>query len=158
MIIIGSDHTGIKLKEEIINYFKKDNIIVLDVNQNILEDSIDYPDIAKLIGTEVNKNKENLGIAICGTGIGISIACNKIKGIRAALCVDEYMSSMARKHNNANILCIGARNKSSENIENVFKILDGFFNNEFEGGRHQERLKKINSIENEKIGDNKNDC
>ena len=147
MVIIGSDHSGIELKNKIIEFLEKNNINNLDVTK-VNEEKDDYPDIALTICNKVLENNENLGIAICGTGIGISISCNKVKGIRAALCTDEYMSEMARKHNNANVLCLGARLESSKNINNVETIVQAFLNNIYEAGRHQGRIVKIENIEN----------
>lgn len=147
MVIIGSDHTGVELKEKIIEILTKKNINLLDVTKKN-DEKDDYPDIAMLICKKVLENKENLGIAICGTGIGISISCNKVKGIRAALCTDDYMAEMSRKHNDANILCIGARLECSKNLNNVESIVQAFLNNFYEAGRHEKRIMKIENIEN----------
>lgn len=149
MVIIGSDHTGIKLKKKIIEFLEKKHVDTLDVIKKNEEDD-DYPDIALSICEKVLENTGNLGIAICGTGIGISISCNKVKGIRAALCTDEYMSVMSRKHNNANVLCLGARLECSNNIES---IVQAFLNNFYETGRHERRIMKIENIENMNIGE-----
>lgn len=148
MIIIGSDHTGIELKKKIISYLYENKIEYADVTNFKNQDGDDYPDIARIVCTEVLKDKNNLGIAICGTGIGISIACNKIRGIRAAVCTDEYMAEMTRKDNNANVLCLGARLKNSERKENAISIVNSFINNFYDGGRHERRLKKIKGLEN----------
>lgn len=148
MFIIGSDHTGIELKKSIIEYLKSKNIELIDVTNFEYQDNDDYPDIAGIIANKVLEDKENLGIAICGTGIGISISCNKVNGIRAALCTDDYMSEMSRKHNNANILCLGARLESSKDFNNIEKIVNKFLNTSFEGGRHEKRIEKINGLEN----------
>ena len=147
MIIIGADHTGFELKKNIIEYFIKNNRVFKDVTDYDVNLDDDYPDVAREICLEVLKEKENLGIAICGTGIGISIACNKINGIRAALCLDEDMAKMSRKHNDANVLCLGARLKYVEKIEDVYNILDSYLNTEFEGARHERRLEKIVELE-----------
>lgn len=147
MVIIGSDHSGVELKKEIIKILEKKRIEVLDVIKTN-NDNDDYPDVALTICDKVLENKNNFGIAICGTGVGISIACNKIKGIRASLCTDEYMAEMSRKHNNANVLCLGARLDSSKNIKNVEKIVQAFLNNFYEAGRHERRVIKIENIEN----------
>lgn len=147
MIIIGSDHTGIELKNRIIEFLIKKRIDILDVTK-INEENDDYPDIALTICDKVLENRGNLGIAICGTGIGISIACNKINGIRAALCTNEYMAEMSRKHNNANVLCLGARLEYSKDIDNIECIVQTFIDNFYEAGRHQRRIIKIKNIEN----------
>lgn len=148
MIIIGSDHCGIEFKKEIIKILLKNNIKFEDATDFENQEGDDYPDIANIICSKVLANKENLGIAICGTGIGISISCNKIKNIRAALCTDVYMSEMARKHNNANVLCIGARLEGSKKLDNIENMINSFINTNFEGGRHDIRIKKINKLEN----------
>lgn len=146
MIIIGSDHSGIELKNNIKEYLKSINVDFFDVSQeNKMDD--DYPDIAKYICDNVLKNKENKGIAICGTGIGISIACNKIKNIRAANCVNRYMAELARKHNDANVICFGARLEEISNFENVKEMVDIFLNTSFEGNRHIRRIEKISELE-----------
>lgn len=147
MIVIGSDHTGPKLKKKIIEHLKSKDIDVYDASDFKTQDGDDYPDIAQLICNKVLEDSKNIGIAICGTGIGISIACNKINGIRAALCNDIYVSEMSRKHNNANVLCLGARTKFVENIQDVFNIVDVFISTDFEEGRHLRRIQKIADIE-----------
>ncbi len=148
MIIIGSDHTGIELKKKIISYLYDRKIEYADVTNFENQDGDDYPDIAKIICTKVLENNNNLGIAICGTGIGISIASNKFRGIRAAVCTNDYMAEMSRRDNNANVLCLGSRLKSSEREDNIFSIVNSFINNFYEAGRHDRRLKKIREIEN----------
>lgn len=145
MIVIGSDHAGYELKEYIEKYLKSKNIDYIDVS-NIPKNDDDYPDVAKIICLNVLKDKNNIGIAICGTGIGISISCNKIKGIRAALCTTKEMAEYAKKHNNANVICFGARLENSTN-ENIVSMLDTFFYNNFEAGRHERRLDKISKLE-----------
>ena len=152
MIIIGSDHTGIELKNKIKDYLKENQRRFIDVTDFPNQTGDDYPDIAQIICKQVLKNDSNIGIAICGTGIGISIVCNKIKGIRAALCVDEYMAEMSRRHNKANVLCLGARLKYSERFENVETILDAFLNSFYDGGRHDVRIQKISDIDKAKGG------
>lgn len=147
MIIIGSDHSGIELKKRIIKYFERNNIIYIDITNFESQDGDDYPDIAKIICTEVLKDENSLGIAICGTGVGISIACNKIKGIRAAVCTDEYMAEMARKDNDANVLCLGARLKVAENDNIITSIVNSFINNSCLGERHKRRRDKIIELE-----------
>lgn len=142
MVIIGSDHTGVEFKKQIISYLKQKNISVVDVTDFKSQDGDDYPDIACIICNSVLKNN-CLGIAICGTGIGISIACNKIKGIRASVCTNEYMAKMTRADNDANVLCLGARLE----YDDVYKIIDTFLDTKFSGGRHQKRLDKIKKIE-----------
>lgn len=142
MIIIGSDHTGIELKKKIVSYLLEKEIAVKDVTNFKDQSGDDYPDIAYIVCSNVKKYN-CLGIAICGTGIGISIACNKINGIRAAVCTDKYMAKMTRQDNDANVLCLGSRLE----IKNVFELIDEFINTEFAGGRHQRRVDKITKIE-----------
>lgn len=151
MVIIGSDHSGIELKQNIIKYLNENKIEYVDATYDINNVSDDYPDTSFEVCKKVLENKINIGISICGTGIGTCIACNKVRGIRAALCMDEYMSEMAKKHNNANILCLGARTRYCKDFENVKKILQSFFGNFYEGGRHDNRLEKIMLLENKKI-------
>lgn len=142
MIVIGSDHTGIELKKKIISHLEAQKIKVIDVTNFEDQAGDDYPDIAYIVCKKVLE-EECLGIAICGTGIGISIACNKINGIRAAVCTDKYMAQMTRQDNDANVLCLGSRLK----IDNVLEIVDEYLNTDFEGGRHQRRIDKIKEIE-----------
>lgn len=142
MIVIGSDHTGIELKKKIIEHLKLNNIQVKDVTNFDDQSGDDYPDIAYIICKNVLK-EDAMGIAICGTGIGISIACNKMHGIRAAVCTDKYMAQMTRQDNNANVLCLGSRLENTKVIE----IVDEYLNTEFAGGRHQRRVDKIYRIE-----------
>lgn len=142
MIVIGSDHTGIELKKKIIAYLNSKNITIKDVTDFEDQSGDDYPDIAYIVCKNVLK-EHCQGIAICGTGIGISIACNKVNGIRAAVCTDKYMAQMTRKDNDANVLCLGSRLK----LDNVLEIVDEYINTEFDGGRHQRRIDKIRKIE-----------
>lgn len=142
MVIIGSDHSGIELKNKIKAYLKEKNVSIKDVTDFKDQSGDDYPDIAYIICDNVLKG-DVLGIAICGTGIGISIACNKVNGIRAAVCTNKYMAQMTRKDNNANVLCLGARLEYT----NIYEIIDEFLNTEFDGGRHQRRVDKIKKIE-----------
>ena len=143
MIVIGSDHGGYELKTYIIKYIKKNNIEYKDVGC-YSEDSVDYPDIAEKLCKEITGGNAERGILICGTGIGISIAANKIKGIRAAVCTDEYCARMCRHHNNANVLCLGGRVVGREL---ALSITETYLNGEFEGGRHQNRIDKIHALE-----------
>ena len=147
MIIIGSDHTGVKLKKKIINYLYENHIEYADVTNFKNQDGDDYPDIAFTVCSKVLENKTNLGIAICGTGIGISIACNKIRGIRAAVCTDRYMAEMTRHDNNANVLCLGARLNVTKDFETIKEIISSFIHTFYDGGRHERRLNKIKKLE-----------
>lgn len=144
MIVIGSDHGGLDLKEEIVKHLESKNIEINDVGV-FTSDSVDYPDIAKIVCDDIKSGKAEKGIIICGTGIGISISANKIKGIRAALCGDCYSARMAKEHNNANVIALGGRilgpNLAAE-------IIDSWLNAEYQGGRHQRRVDKIHELEN----------
>lgn len=142
-IAIGSDHAGFKLKCEIARDLQNDGYEVIDCG-TYSEDSVDYPDFAVKVAEQVLQNDAR-GVLICGTGIGISIAANKIPGIRAALCQNSYVARLAREHNDANIVAVGARITGSGL---ALEIIRAFLNSEFEGGRHLKRLKKITNIEN----------
>ena len=143
MIAIGSDHGGFELKTHIIKYLTEQGMELFDFG-TYTEDSCDYPDIAEKVAKAVANGEYEKGILICGTGIGISIAANKVDGIRAALCGDVYSAKMTRKHNDANILCMGGRVTGREL---AFMICDTFLSEEFEGGRHQNRIEKIHALE-----------
>jgi ribose 5-phosphate isomerase B len=140
-VAVGSDHRGLALKDEVVR-------LVADMGHEVQDfgaygtQSVDYPEIAQKVGQNVASGKFERGILICGTGIGMSIAANKIKGIRAALCCDAFMAQRARLHNDANVLCLGAaRTVDAAEIVNVF-LTTGY-----EGGRHQQRLDKIAKME-----------
>lgn len=143
MIAIGSDHAGYDLKTEIIEQLKLKGFDILDFGCN--GESCDYPDIAAMVAGSVSGGKCEKGILICGTGVGMSMAANKVNGIRAALCPDYYTAKYTRLHNDANILCMGARTVGSGKAE---EIVDVFLGTEFEGGRHQRRIDKFKDIEN----------
>lgn len=143
MLGIGSDHGGYDLKEQIKEYLKTKNVEFKDFGTNS-HDSVDYPDYAEKVCRAVVDGECERGILVCGTGIGISIAANKIDGIRAALCSDTFSAKMAKQHNNANIICLGGRVTGPEL---AFSIVDAWLDNEFMGGRHQNRLDKIHALE-----------
>lgn len=138
-IVIGSDHGGFEYKEKIIEYLKSENISYEDIG-TYSKDSCDYPEIAQKAATKIINNEADKGILICGTGIGMSIAANKIKGIRAAHCTDTFSAKASRAHNNSNILCLGQR-ITGECI--ALDIVKTWLNSEFEGGRHKIRVDKI---------------
>ena len=143
MLAIGSDHGGYELKERIKKHLEEQGIEYHDFG-TYSEDSVDYPDIAKPVCESVLKNECDRGILICGTGIGMSIAANKFNGIRAAVCGDIYSAKMTKIHNNANIITMGARVIGQETAR---EIVNAWLTNEYEGGRHQNRLDKISDIE-----------
>lgn len=142
-LAIGSDHGGIDLKEQVIKHLEGKGIQVKDFGTNST-DSCDYPDYALPVAEAVVNKEFDLGILICGTGIGISIAANKVPGVRAALCSDTFSAHATREHNDANILAMGARVVGTGL---ALDIVDAFLNAEFEGDRHVGRLNKIKAIE-----------
>lgn len=143
IISIGSDHRGFELKERIKEYLVKKNYKVLDFGTDS-NASVDYPDFAKKVGESVAKNESKFGIAICGSGIGVSISANKVKGIRAVNATNENMAEMSRKHNDANVICFGA---DFVDYDTAVKYWEIFVNTDFEGGeRHNRRIEKINNI------------
>lgn len=140
-IAIGSDHAGFELKNKIIEYLTKNNIEFIDVGTHSKE-SVDYPDYSSKVANLVTSKECELGILVCGTGIGMSIAANKIEGIRAALVSDVFSAKATRNHNNSNVLCLGAR-VIGEDL--ALLIVDTWLNSNFEGGRHQARIDKFES-------------
>ena len=138
-IAIGCDHAAFEEKNKLVDNLKSKGILVEDFGCHT-EDSVDYPDYAHAVCKEIQNNNFDFGILICGSGIGISIAANKNKDIRAALCTSEFHAEMSRKHNNANIISFGARVTS---IEEMVRMTAIFLNTDFEGGRHQKRIEKI---------------
>jgi len=136
---IATDHAGYALKEFTKDYVRSLGHEIIDLGPDSA-DRVDYPDFAKKCATSVIENEGSFGILICGTGIGISIAANKVAGIRAALCHDAYTAEATRAHNDANILCFGERVVGKGVIESM---IDAFCNTEFEGGRHAGRVDKI---------------
>ncbi len=141
-IAIGSDHGGYELKEFLKLYFNDQEISYDDFGTNSLE-SVDYPDFGKKVAQAVLTNKYDFGIVICGTGIGISIAANKVKGIRAALVYNEETARLAKEHNNANIIALGGRTTKPDDAIDIVNV---FMKTIFEE-RHQKRLNKINQME-----------
>ena len=145
MIALGADHGGFLLKEAIKAYLEQENIAYHDFG-TYSEDSVDYAPIAEQVAHAVANGEAEKGILCCGTGIGISIAANKVKGIRAALCGDCFSAEATRLHNDANILCMGGRVITEKDAVEFTKI---FLTTEFEGGRHQRRIDQIAAIEQE---------
>jgi len=140
-IAIGCDHRGLDLKEFVIKLITEGEHTCEDFGC-YTTDPVDYPDIAKKVAESVAKGDFERGILICSTGIGMSIAANKVKGIRAALCHDAFSACRARRHNDANILCLGAERQGS-----IAEIVEAFLTGEFEGERHQRRIDKIRAME-----------
>jgi len=139
-IAIGSDHAGFELKEVLIDYLKEKGVDVNDKGCYSTERA-DYPDFGHAVANSVLSNEVNFGILMCGSGNGINMSANKHQGIRAALCWNSEISALARQHNDANILTLPARYIS---IEEAKKCVDAFLTEQFEGGRHADRIKKIN--------------
>jgi ribose 5-phosphate isomerase B len=143
MIIIGSDHGGLTLKTALASYLKRRGFDVTDAGTNG-DASVDYPDFGQKVAESVIAGEAELGILICGTGIGMSIAANKIPGIRAALVTDVFMARMAKEHNNANVLVLGGRVLDEQK---ACDLVGAWLDATFEGGRHQARLDKITALE-----------
>ena len=144
-VYLGADHAGFPLKELLRESMKADGHEVIDLG-TFSEESVDYPDLAREVGEKVRENAETRGVLVCGTGIGVAIAANKLKGIRAANVHDINEATLSRQHNNANIVTVGARTTETELAKNIVKT---FLSTAFEGGRHQARIDKITAIENE---------
>ena len=143
MYAIGSDHGGYALKQEIMKHLTERGIEYRDYG-TFSTDSCDYPDYGEAVGRAVASGECERGIAVCGTGIGISIAANKVHGVRCALCGDCFSAQMAREHNDANVLALGARVLGPGL---ALKIVDTFLDAEFQGGRHARRVAKITALE-----------
>lgn len=143
-IAIANDHGGFHLKESIVNHLKENGLTVLDFGTKTALESVDYPDYAELVGKQVSSHQADLGILCCGTGIGMSIAANKIKGIRAAVVHDVFSAQATKAHNDTNILCLGER-VIGEGL--ALMIVDIWLNASFEAGRHLRRVNKINTID-----------
>jgi len=138
-IAIGSDHAGFELKQELCNYLSNKGYSMVDLGPNSA-DSVDYPDFAHKVASSVETGITQLGILICGSGNGVCITANKHHGVRAALAWAPELASLARQHNNANVICLPARFVSQET---AFEIADAYLASAFEGGRHDTRVNKI---------------
>ncbi len=138
-ILIGNDHAGYSLKLSIIKNLE-DKYDFFDKG-SYSDESVDYPDYASIIAKEIQSEKGDLGILICGTGNGVCMTANKFKGIRAVICWNEEIAKLAKQHNNANIICMPSR---FIKVEEAIKIIESFILEKFEGGRHERRIKKIN--------------
>ena len=138
-IILASDHAGFKLKEYIKKYLLKKRKKILDLGTNNTN-SVDYPDFAHLLSNKIKKNGKQIGILVCGSGIGMEIAANRHKNIRAVMCNNIKLAKLSRQHNNANVITLGAR-LTKKNV--ALECVNMFINTNFEGGRHSRRIKKI---------------
>jgi len=143
-IVIASDHGAVDLKERIVAFLQKKNFEVTDLGTHGVE-SVDYPDMAAAACREFLKGGYEFGILLCGTGIGVSIAANKIAGIRCALVYDLFSAEMARAHNNANFIAFGGRIRYAATVE---EMIGKFLDTTFEGGRHERRIAKLTALEN----------
>jgi ribose 5-phosphate isomerase B len=144
-ISLGADHAGYELKNQIKEHLQHKGISVQDEGTNS-PDSVDYPDFARLVAHDVAQQRADLGILVCGSGIGMAITANKVEGIRAANVSSEYEAQMSREHNNANVLALGAR---ILNPDQARAIVDKWLATKFAGGRHERRVEKISQIERE---------
>ena len=145
-ISIACDHGGYDLKTELIPFLNKMGLETVDFGC-FSKESMDYPDAALPCAEAVQKGEAEMGIVICTTGIGVSICANKVKGIRCALCTSSFQAEMTRRHNNANMLALGAKTVSTEEAKDIVKM---FFNTSFEGGRHARRVDKIIEYDNKR--------
>lgn len=143
MIVIASDHAGVALKDHVLRLLAQRGQALVDLGPAD-DRSVDYPDFAHLVAEEVASGRADLGILICGTGLGMSMAANRHRGVRAAVCHDAYTAAMARSHNDANVLCLGARVLGIGVVEQIVGI---FLDTPFEGGRHRRRAVKIEPAE-----------
>ena len=142
-IALGNDHAAVEMKFFVKKYLEEKGCEVLNLGTDT-NDSVDYPDYGAAVGRAVTGGEADLGVAICGSGVGISIAANKIKGVRAVCCSEPYSARMSREHNNANVLCFGARVVGQELAK---MIIDEFLSAKFQGGRHEKRVNKILALE-----------
>jgi len=138
-VAIGADHAGFELKSQLIGWLETKVEVLKDLGTHS-EDSVDYPDFAHAVAGEVEKGNYDLGVLICGTGIGVDMTANKHQGIRSALCWNKEVSKLAKSHNNANVICLPGRFISTDTAK---EILETFLNTAFEGGRHNKRINKI---------------
>ncbi len=143
IVAIGNDHAAVDMKNEVIRHLEARGYAVKNFGTDT-SDSCDYPVYGKRVADAVASGDCDLGVLICGTGVGISLAANKVKGIRAVVCSEPYSAAMARTHNNANIVCFGARVVGPAT---ALSIVDAFFDASFEGGRHTARVDLITAIE-----------
>ena len=144
-IIIGSDHAGFELKTSLVKRLKAAGYEIEDVGTHSTE-SVDYPDFAAAVGRRVADQSDDLGILVCRTGLGMSIAANKIQGVRAAPVTSERLADLCREHNDANVLCLGADLVAAEQADSIVR---SFVQARYEGGRHERRLRKVRDLEHE---------
>ena len=138
-ILISNDHAGVELKNEVVSFLEEKGYVVENMGDNFGK-SVDYPDVIHPLAKEISKSNKKKGIIICGTGNGVSMVANKYKGVRAGLCWSKDIAELIRKHNDANVLSLPARFLTSEQ---ALEIVEIFLNTDFEGGRHERRVEKI---------------
>ena len=143
IIAVGADHAGFEAKEGLTAKLREWGHTVLDAGTDS-SDSVDYPDFAEEVAGRVGSGEADLGLLVCGSGVGMSIAANKVAGVRAALCTCETLARLSRQHNDANVLCVGARITGPGVLEEMVRI---FIQTPFEGGRHQRRVDKMNDLD-----------
>lgn len=143
--VVGSDHGGLNVKAAVVALLEQEGATVIDIGTSGPA-SVDYPDFGIKVAGKVSRGEADLGVLVCGTGIGMSIVANKFPGVRAALVTDEFMARMSREHNNANVLVLGGR---VVDVASAEKIVTAWLDATFEGGRHQGRLDKISALERE---------
>lgn len=142
-VVVGCDHGGLRLKTDLVAHLKEHGVIVEDVGTHDSA-STDYPDYARPVAERVRDGGADWGLLVCGTGIGMSIAANKVAGVRAAVVSDVFSAEATRRHNNANVLCLGERTIGAGLAR---RIVDAFMAAPFDGGRHQRRIDKIHALE-----------
>ena len=143
-IVVGSDHAGLKLKTELVSYLKTlDGVELSDLGTHT-SDSCDYPDYARPVALAVANGEADWGLLVCGTGVGMSMAANKVAGVRAAVISDTFSAAATRQHNDANVLCMSADMLGQTLLK---RIVDTWMETPFDGGRHQRRIEKIGAIE-----------
>lgn len=144
-IYIGSDHAGYNLKETLQQHLKDKGHEVLDIGTFDAENKVDYPDLAREVAEKVQENKDSKGVLVCGSGVGVAIVANKVKGIRAVNAHDANEAKISREHNDANVITFGERTMDAKV---AIESLDAFLAAQFEGGRHEARVQKIKDLEN----------
>ena len=147
-VFIASDHAGVCLKKTAVEWLKTANFQYEDLGPYTEDVSVDYPDFAEKVGNAIQKQRDTYGILICGSGIGISMAANKMHSIRAALCSEPLSAKLSRLHNDANVLCMAGRLIGPTMAENILSV---FFTTDFEGGRHEKRIQKIHLLEGKTV-------
>ena len=143
IVVLAADHGGANLKNELAAVLRDKGYKILDLGTNDAEVSVDYPVYAKEAASLVAEGKADRGIVCCGSGIGVSIASNRVRGVRCALCVDENMAELSRRHNDANMLALGGR---LLDVEKAKRIMESWLETKFEGGRHKRRIDMIDGI------------